>query len=311
MPVEQTDGGSERVVVHSGLQAGAHIRRQGEVLQNGSTILSRDALLTPGALGLVATHGYSEVPVYGAPRVAVLVTGDEVVPPEHEPQPGQLRDSHSDFLLGAGYALGLEFETLGIASDARQELAERIRSGLEADVLLLTGGVSRGEYDFVEKILDDLGCLSLFDSVAIQPGKPLVASHHARGLVFGLPGNPASVMVCFWLFVRPAIRRLMGLADAYWHGALSGKLLDPLPGAKDRARFMTADVEFRDGELLVRPYPPLGSHDVTAYGRGTALVRVPPRAEPTSQGGVCEILPLADWRTPGPSPSPWPSRPRP
>ncbi len=299
VPVEQTEGGGgKRTIFRSGVERGAHIRRRGEILETGQEILARGGLITPGALALLATHGYVEVPVHRAPRVATLVTGDEVVAPEASPQPGQLRDSHTDFLLAGGAGLGLAFEPLGVVPDRRQDLAEKIRRGLEADVLLLTGGVSKGEYDFVEEILEGLGCQSLFDAVAIQPGKPLVAVRHSRGLVFGLPGNPASVMVCFWLFVRPALRRLMGLADGYWHGALTGELLAPLPGAKDRDRFFSAGVEFHDGRLGVRPYPPVGSHDVAAYGHGTALVRVPAHASPAEPGESCEILPLADWRTP-------------
>ncbi|MEE8277430.1 MAG: gephyrin-like molybdotransferase Glp [Thermoanaerobaculia bacterium] len=302
VPVEQTDGGEERALFRSGVAAGAHIRRGGEILRVGREILSPGALLTPGALGLVATHGYVEVPVLRSPRVATLATGDEIVPPEIDPRPGQLRDSHTDFLLGAGRGLGLEFESLGIVPDRPHELEEKIRRGLEADVLLMTGGVSKGEYDFVKQILDRLGCRQLFDAVAIQPGKPFVVARHPRGLVFGLPGNPASVMVCFWLFVRPALRSLMGLADGYWHGALAGELVAPLPGAKGRARFLSADVAFRDGRILVRPFPPVGSHDLVAYGRGTALVRVPAHAEPAQPGETCEILPLVDWPTATSSP---------
>ena len=139
--------------------------------------------------------------------------------------------------------MGLEFEALGIAPDRREALAAAIGKGLEADVLLLTGGVSKGEYDYVEEVLEGFGCTFLFDAVAMQPGKPLVAAHHPGGLVFGLPGNPGSVMATFWLFVRPALRRLMGRADGYWHGALAGVLAGPLPGAKNRDRFLPAEVE--------------------------------------------------------------------
>ncbi|NJL27009.1 MAG: hypothetical protein HC897_03555, partial [Thermoanaerobaculia bacterium] len=140
---------------------------------------------------------------------------DEVVPPEAEPGLGQLRDSNTAFLLAAGDTLGLGFRSLGIAPDRTDELREKITEGLESDVLLLCGGVSMGEFDLVEDVLAELGCRKLFDQVAIQPGKPLVAARHAGGWVFGLPGNPASVMVTFWLFVRPLLRRLMGSADGF------------------------------------------------------------------------------------------------
>jgi molybdenum cofactor synthesis domain-containing protein len=290
VPVEQSDGGKEMVVFHAEAPAGVHIRRQGEVLRTGDPLLPAGALLTPGALGLIATHGYIEIPVHRPPSVAILTTGDEVVPPETEPAPGQLRDSHTDFLLAAGERLGLRFDALGIAPDRVDELRTLVERGLRSDVLLLCGGVSMGELDLVEGVLAGLGCEAHFDAVAIQPGKPLVFATHPRGMVFGLPGNPASVMVSFWLFVRPALRRLMGIEDGWWSGALAGTLAAPLPGSKSRDRFLPATVETRDGRLLVTPHPPKGSHDLAAYGLGTALVRVRAGAEPADAGAGCEVV---------------------
>lgn len=290
VPVEQSDGGRETVTFRAEARAGDHVRRRGEVLRVGDPLLPAGALLTPGALGLLATHGYREVPVHRPPSVAVLATGDEVVPPETEPAPGQLRDSHTDFLLAAGARLGLPFQSLGIAPDRVDELRALAERGLRSDVLLLCGGVSMGELDLVEGVLAGLGCQAHFDAVAIQPGKPLVFATHPGGLVFGLPGNPASVMVSFWLFVRPALRRLLGFEDGWWSGALTGILAAPLPGSGPRDRFLPADVETRDGRLLVTPHPPKGSHDLAAYAHGTALVRVRAGAAPKEAGAECEVL---------------------
>lgn len=295
VPVEQTTSTRDEVLFRSGTEAGSHIRRQAEIQRRGDPLLPAGSMLTAGGLGLLATHGIASVPVYRRPRVAFLATGDEVVPPDTEPLPGQLRDSHTDFLLAACRSLGLELEPLGIAADRPQELREKIGAGLEADVLLIGGGVSKGEYDFVEGVLTELGCELLFDAVAIQPGKPLVAAHHPGGLVFGLPGNPASVMAGFFLFVRPTLRRLMGLQDSFWHGALAGELTAPLPAAKGRDRFLTAEVHFQDGHLLVAPMAPKGSHDLAAFARGTGLVRVRAHSPEARPGQACEVLPLANW----------------
>lgn len=291
IPVEASDGGREVVIFRAEAGPGDHIRRQGEVLRAGAPLFPAGTRLTPGALALLATHGYSMVPVHRDPSVAVLPTGDEVVPPETEPAPGQLRDSHTDFLLAAGALLGLRFHSLGIAPDRADELARRVEIGLKSDVLLLCGGVSMGELDLVEGVLSSLGCETHFDAVAMQPGKPLVfATRRGGGLVFGLPGNPASAMVAFWLFVRPALRRLMGFEDSWWGGALAGILARPLIGAGARDRFLPAEVEVRDGALHVTPFPPKGSHDLAAYARGTALVRVRAGAPPASAGAACEVL---------------------
>ncbi|MCP4660153.1 MAG: molybdopterin molybdotransferase MoeA [bacterium] len=292
--VERTDGGDQQVVVrHTPPQPGEHLRHRGEVVRRGEPLLAAGTQLSPGAISLVAAHGYAEVPAHRPPAVAVLATGDEVVPPESEPAAGQLRDSNTAFLVAAGRTLGLEPRSLGIAPDRREALRALIAEGLSADVLLLAGGVSMGEFDMVEEVLAELGCEPLFDRVAIQPGKPLVAARHAAGWVLGLPGNPASVMVTFWLFGRPLIRRLMGIPDGFWHGALAAELTAALPAGRDRDRFLPADVALRNGTLLATPHPPRGSHDLPVYSRGTALVRIRPRAEPAVAGSPCEILPLA------------------
>jgi molybdopterin molybdotransferase len=296
--VEQTSSTQDEVLFRSGTQEGAHIRRRAEIQRRGDPLMPAGSLLTAGGLSLLATHGIASVPVHRRPRVAFLATGNEVVPPEVEPRPGQLRDSHTDFLLAAGRSMDLEVESLGIAADSPEDLRERIGAGMEADVLLIGGGVSKGDYDFVEDVLTDLGCEVLFDAVAIQPGKPLVAAHHAGGLVFGLPGNPASVMAGFYLFVRPTLRCLLGLQDGFWHGALIGELTAPLPSAKGRDRFLTAEVEFREGRLLVAPMAPVGSHDLAAFARGTALVRVRAHSPEAQPGQACELLPLANWPSP-------------
>ena len=238
--------------------------------------------MTPGAISLLASHGHYTFAVHPPPAVAVLTTGDEVIPPELEPGPGQLRDSNTSFLLTAGRSLGLTFRSLGIAPDRLDALRSLIRKGLEADVLLLCGGVSMGEFDLVEDVLAELGCVTLFDRVKIQPGKPLVAARHlgggSAGWVLGLPGNPASVMVTFWLFVRPLLRRLQGRADGFWQGALDAELTAPLPPGKDRDRFLPAEVAFAGGRILATPFPPHGSHDV---------VRLRPRHRPGADPPRC------------------------
>ena len=171
-------------------------------------------------------------------------------------------------------------------------MAER---GLGYDVLLLCGGVSMGEHDLVEGVLARLGCRIVLDGVAIQPGQPLVFAVHDGGIVFGLPGNPASVMACFWLFVRPVLRRWLGVPDGFWHGALAAELAAPLPGAGARDRFLTAEVTFTSGAIRATPRLSRGSHDLAAFALGTALVRVRAGAPPQPAGAPCEILPLGDW----------------
>jgi len=290
VPVEASDGGREWATFSAEAKPGDHIRRRGEILRQGDPLLPEGSLLTPGALALLATHGHALLPVHRAPRVAVLSTGDEVVSPEATPAPGQLRDSHTDFLLAAGRSMGLAFEPLGIAPDRVDALTALVGRGLGSDVLLLCGGVSMGEFDLVEGVLARLGCRTELDAVAIQPGKPLVFAVHPGGVVFGLPGNPASAMVAFWLFVRPALRILLGGRGSFWGDALAGVLDAPLPGTGPRDRFLPASAAVRDGVLHLTPHQPKGSHDLATFARGTALVRVRAGAAPAPVGAACEAL---------------------
>lgn len=295
--IEQTDGGVQEVRVDAAAADGQHIRRAGEVVRRGRPLLPAGMVMTPGAVSLLASHGLASVATHRQPKVAVLATGDEVVPPEAEPLAGQLRNSNGPFLLAAGRTLGLEFHSLGIAPDRLPELRRRVAEGLRHDVTLLCGGVSMGDFDFGEQVLAELGCDILFDKVALQPGKPLVAARHRESghWVLGLPGNPASVMVTFWLFARPLLRRLQGLQDGFWQGALNACLDAPLAAGKDRDRFLAASVRAVDGVLHVTPHAPQGSHDVVSYAGGSGLVRIRPGAVAAGVGDACEVLPLADW----------------
>lgn len=292
VPVELTDGGADRVLFHETTASGAHIRRRGEIVRAGRQLLEAGTVVTPGAMAALATHGISTVLVYRRPTVAVVTTGDEVVPPGVEPLPGQLRDSHTDFLLAAGRGLGVEFDSLGISADDPSSLAERVSSGMRSDVLIVGGGVSMGAYDHVESVLEECGCEILFHGVALQPGKPMLAAKHSGGLIFGLPGNPNSVMATFSLFVRPALRRLLGHDDGFWRFATEGVLADTIPGAKARDRFLPARLLPGDGPPRLEPIGARGSHDMNAFAVAQALIRIPAGASPKTAGDTCSWQPL-------------------
>lgn len=280
------------LLLAAGPAAGAAIRRRGEVVTRGAPLLEAGTRLGPAALALLASQGIDQILVVGTPRVAVLATGDEVVAPDREPPPGGLRDSHTDFLLAAGRRLGIEFESLGIAPDDPERLETAVARGLEADVLITTGGVSAGDFDLAEPAFARLGCQPLFDAVAIQPGKPMVAARGPRGLLFGLPGNPTSAMVTFALFVAPALERLRGGDARFWGDAFEVELAAALPGAKDRDRFVPAR---RGGPGAARSALPLaarGSHDLVAFAGAELLLRVPAGAPPRARGQLAEAIAL-------------------
>ncbi len=254
--VEQTELAGEHVrIVGRSAKTGQNIVRRGASLTRGQTVLQTGKLIRPIELGLLAEVGRTTVSAIATPKVAVLVTGNELVAPSETPGPGQIRNSNSSLLCGlAEQASGGDVSNLGIARDNTAELERAIHAGLSHDVLILSGGVSAGVLDLVPKVLTQLGVAEVFHKVNLKPGKPLwfgVCRHtpNNQTLVFGLPGNPVSSLVCFELFVRPAIQMLRGLPPTglrqaaakltcdhqqrgerptYWPSSVNGETVTPL-----------------------------------------------------------------------------------
>lgn len=208
--VEATEETEGRVLVREAVRPGRNIRRAGEDVAAGESVLAAGAVLGPPEIGLLAALGRSVVRVHRKPRVAILSTGSELVEVDRPLGPGQLHNSNAYSLQALCRQLGLEPVVLGIVPDDYQATRELVARGLEHDVLLTSGGVSVGQFDFVKEVQDELGVERRLWGVAVKPGKPLSFGVRGRTLVFGLPGNPVSVMVSFELFVRPALLRLMG-----------------------------------------------------------------------------------------------------
>jgi molybdopterin molybdotransferase len=189
---------------------------RGRELKAGDVVARRGERLSPARLGVLASVGHTEVLVVPRPRVVVVPTGDELVEPDRVPGPGQIRNSNAVMLQAFAVAAGAEAETLAIAPDDTEPLGLALAQGLEADVLLITGGVSAGKLDLVPETLERLGVRRIFHKIRLKPGKPLwfgvgPERRDAPGtLVFGLPGNPVSGIVGFLLFVRPALETLAG-----------------------------------------------------------------------------------------------------
>ncbi len=206
-----------RVRIHKSVRAGEDIRTVGSDVAAGQRVLEAGERLAAAEIGLLATVGVAQVPVVQRPRVAILSSGDELVEPSADPGPGQIRDSNRATLAAAIIAAGAEVVDLGIAPDVRGELEARVQRGMaEADILLSTGGVSMGELDLIKPLLEQAGTVH-FGRLRMKPGKPCTFATAdvggRRRLVFGLPGNPVSSLVTFYLLVLPAIRKLAGWPD--------------------------------------------------------------------------------------------------
>jgi len=203
------------VQINLSVKPGNDIRRLGENMRNGEVVLAPGTEITPGVIGVLATVKRAQVQVYRRPRVAILSTGNELEGLDEPVDPNKIPNSNSYALMGQVQALGIEPVLLGIARDDPEELARYLKRGLEYDVLLVSGGTSVGVHDYVRPTIEALGAQMLFWRVAMKPGHPVAFGKVGEKIIFGLPGNPVSSMVCFEEFVVPALRRMMGHARTY------------------------------------------------------------------------------------------------
>ncbi|MBM4262986.1 MAG: molybdopterin molybdotransferase MoeA [Deltaproteobacteria bacterium] len=208
--VEDTECSGDRVLIKKTDGRGSHIRKAGEDIRKGQVILAKSKPLAPADLGLLASVGRARVAVFRRPTVAIISTGDELLNVDDPPAPGKIVNSNSYTLAAAIEETGALPRLLGIARDTRKGLAAALRKALRCDVIMTSGGVSVGDYDFVKEVLRDAGMRMDFWRVAQRPGHPMAFGWIGRKPVFGLPGNPVSSVMSFLLYARPALLRMMG-----------------------------------------------------------------------------------------------------
>jgi molybdopterin molybdotransferase len=254
-------------------RTGQNIVTRGSEAAAGQTILTPGMRLGYSELALAAQVGAVELQCAKKPRVAILSTGDEVVPVDQSPGPFEIRNSNSVSLAAQVRLAGGEPVLLGNAADRVEDLRGKIERGLKEDVLVLSGGVSMGKYDLVETVLKELGAEFYFDAVAIRPGKPAVFGRRGGAFVFGLPGNPVSTMVTFELFVAPALDLLSG-AEARTLPLVEARLGEALNEKPGLAHFLPARVEWVGTMPVVKPLPWQGSGDVVALAKANCFLVV-------------------------------------
>ena len=280
--LEQTEllgENADRIVVRqSPVKSGQNIMRRGEVLKQGTRLLNAGRRIRPIEIGLLAEMGHATVPVFPAPAVSVLATGNELIAAGNFAGPGQIYNSNGPMLCNLVRQAHGVARDLGIAPDNAADLQRLIRAGLNSNVLILSGGVSAGLFDLVPHVLVELGVQQVFHKVNLKPGKPLwfgvLPSEEGSKLVFGLPGNPVSTLVCFQLFVRPALARLAGDVEA---GPVrcSAILAAEHMHDSDRTTFLPATRVLRDGEAYVQPVNWKGSSDLASLAHANCLLHLP------------------------------------
>ena len=282
------------VAILKPVRPGENIAPQGSEARRGEVVLEAGRYLGAAEMAVLATFGFSAIPVYARPSVALLATGDELVEVDDTPDPHQIRNSNTHSLIAQLRSLGLEGYYLGIAPDDREELRRRMRAGLEFDVLILSGGVSMGEYDFVKEIFQELGLETLFTRVAMKPGKPTVFARSKNKLVFGLPGNPVSTFVAFENFVRPALGRLCGFR-APDLPRVRGVLLSDVKQVPGRTAFLPARADWSGSVWQIRPLRWKGSADIIGFSQGNAMLIFPRELDHLKAGDEVEAMLLSDF----------------
>lgn len=276
---EDVDRRGDRIEILEGVEPGENIRRRGSDVCAGQKLIWRGEVMTPARLGLLASQGIPEIPVHARPLVQIVTTGDELVEPGAPLIPGEIYNSNSPMLQAAVSKAG----GIGATSHAFDDLGELKevlgRALAAADMVVIAGGVSVGERDFVKEALTDLGVVTEFWRVKVKPGKPFVFGRHPDGtLVFGLPGNPVSAYVTFSLFVVPVIRRLLGYEVAEGSvglGDMSGTASEVMSNPGDRPHYLRGICE--GGKIRLSGTQQ--SHAIFGLSRANCLIRLGPEEE--------------------------------
>ncbi len=308
--VEKTETFGDQVrILEPPNRSGQNILRRATSIRRGDVVLKSSAEVRPCEIGLLAEVGRSQVLVVPRVKVAVLSTGNELVPCDQVPGPGQIRNSNGPLLLAAVERTNATPVELGIARDEKEDLQRLISLGLQsADILVLSGGVSAGDLDLAPDVLKQLNVVEVFHKVKLKPGKPIwfgtrlcEPPSNREQLVFGLPGNPVSSLVCFELFVRPAIEQMSGKVSSqtpsFGATTVSAQLTAPFQHRGDRPTFHPAQLElhhepFGQGANLVTPLRWHGSADLRTLTSANALVCFPSGDRDYCIGEIVEVRPL-------------------
>jgi molybdopterin molybdotransferase len=293
VPLEWTDGGLADVRVTRAPEPGAHIRRTGDDVKRGQVVLEVGTRLGPGQLGLLAAVGRDRVKVRPKPRVVILSTGSELVEPGTPTRPGQIHESNSYVLTSAARESGALAFRVGIVPDEPRLLMDTIEDQLiRADLVLTSGGVSVGAYDVVKQVLSRLGTVSFY-RVAMQPGKPQGFGTIGPDStpIITLPGNPVSSFVSFEVFVRPVIRKMLGV-EPLARPVVRAALTQAMRSLAGRRQFARGWLEVVDGRYVVEPVGGSGSHLLGGLAHSNGLIVVPEDVTTLDSGDGVDVMVL-------------------
>ncbi len=281
-----------RVRINGPVTSGQNICMRGEDIRCGECVLRSGSVVSATEIAILASVGKLEVTAVRKPSVAVLTTGSEIVEPEQRPSYGAIRNSNGPMLSNLAETLGCRVEYLGIGHDDANELRALVEKGLEKDVLLISGGVSMGDYDLVPEILKEEGADIFFHKVRIKPGKPLLFAKKDACRVFGIPGNPVSNFTTFYMFIKPAFLKMMGRKNhipLFLHASIE----EDVRRKGSRTHIMPARYKVQEGMLTARPLKLNGSADIVGCSGCTALMLIDSSRNIVRQGETVEVMLLS------------------
>jgi len=291
--VEETERGGDQVRIFEAAEKGNFIRKKGEAIRTGDLILKQGIRIRPAEVAMMASIGKSVIPVYQQPRVAILSTGDELSELDEPRGANKIFNSNGYGLTAQVIEAGGSPINLGIAKDTKKELTEKLRGGLHADFIIVSGGVSMGDYDFVQEVLRDLGAKMKFWKVSMKPGAPLAFGVILGKPAFGLPGNPVSAMVSFEQFVRPALLMASGQTEIF-RPIIQATLEEEVRKHPGRRHFMRAIASVQNGEYRVRTTGDQDSHILLSLVKANALMILPETGDRHKAGEKVAVQLLSD-----------------
>lgn len=278
----------EYVKIFLEVRKGENVRYAGEDVKKGEVVIKRGDIFKSGYIGMLASLGILKIKVFRKPKVAILATGDELVEIKQKLAPGKIRNSNTYSLHSQVQRTGAVPVLLGIARDEIKDLEQKIRKGLGADMLLVSGGISVGDYDFVKDVLKELGTTMKFWRVAMKPGKPLAFGMIGKIPVFGLPGNPVSSMITFEQFVRPAILKMAGARELFrFH--LSAITKNDFLKKKGLRYFLRVVLENQNEILYASLTGPQGSGILKSMVLANGIMELPEELENLRQGDTAQV----------------------
>lgn len=268
-----------------------NVRYSGEDIAEGQTVIAAGTVIGPAQMAVLATFGFAEVPVRRVPKISIVSTGSELVDVEQDPQTGQIRESNRYMLAGMVKQESCEVVKMSMVPDIPEILKQEFEESLQADVAMISGGMSVGDKDFAKPLLKEMGVEEIFWKIKFKPGKPLFFGRRGKTLVFGMPGNPASSYVLFEEFVRPALRQLMG-RKILEEEMVKARLDEAILKTDKRLHFMRGKLHVQNGEYHVCPLNFQGSHSIGSLVESNALIRVEANSQALPKGCQVSVRPL-------------------